>query len=207
MPKCFCYNERKASLSLRTSAGEDICESTCSNHVTLSRAFLINASAPLDTPSHPPHGSWDTVHGGIVKIGELCGRKHCSSTFALIEWHNKKTLEFSVNWRCCSAFTCWPLHCSLRRKFVFFMFITSPQSVVQHYYSITPLSLLPYSANLINQITKDLLTKDLHRFSAPSGTTPAPCANKATSPSQISQRWEKVNQCWDFTSSVNEIDA
>ena len=149
MPKCFCYNERKASLSLRTSAGEDICESTCSNQDTLSRAFLINASAPPDTPLHPPT-TWQLGHsGGIVKICELCGRKHCSSIFAVIEWHNRKTLEFSVDWRCCSVSTCLLLHLYLRRKFVLFMFITSPHSVEQHYYSIIPLSLLPYSANII----------------------------------------------------------
>ena len=151
---CQCRNVfvtmREKKILVWVLVQERTCESTCSNQDTLSRAFLINASAPPDTPLHPPT-TWQLGHsGGIVKIGELCGRKHCSSTFALIEWHNKKTLEFSVNWRCCSAFTCWPLHCSLRRKFVFFMFITSPQSVVQHYYSITPLSLLPYSANLIN---------------------------------------------------------
>ena len=93
----------------------------------------------------------------------------------------------------CSSHFCWTL--------------PPPHSVEQHYHSITPLSLLPYSNSLINHITKDLLTKNLHRFLAPSGTTPVPCANKATSPSQISQRWEKVNQCWDLTSSVNEIDA
>ena len=131
-----CWNvfatmrEKKVLVWLQVQ--ERICESTCSNQVTLCRAVLINASAPPDTPLLAP-STWQLGHSeGIVKIGELSGRKHYSSTFALIEWHNRKTLEFSVNWRCCSASTCWPLHCSLRRKFVFFMFIKSPHSVVQH---------------------------------------------------------------------------